>query len=200
MGVKYGLRSLSGNLAAAPALRSIFAPPLKNQGATITPGAVNRAARVTQIRTTPQTALLGRTGPRGAAIAGDDLAPIIVINTDHPMNRAESGRRFTMAHELCHLLHDRDRARRVTHSSTPWAPASVEQRANAFAAMLLMPPALVRRALAGAVRPISLNHAVTAARFMNVGIHAAIRHFANVGEITNEDRDWLLLELEAGVA
>lgn len=145
------------------------------------------------------TVALGRAGPRGVAIAGGDLAPTIVVNSQHPMNRAEAGRRFTMAHELCHLLHDRDRARRVTHSSTPWAPASVEQRANAFAAMILMPPALVRHALGGLPAPLALEGAVAAAKSMRVGIQAAIRHFANIGEITEDDRERLLDELAVGV-
>ena len=46
-------------------------------------------------------------------------------------------RRFTLAHELCHLIHDRGYGARLAIASGPWAPADVEQRANAFAAMLL---------------------------------------------------------------
>ena len=81
---------------------------------------------------------------RGLAVAGTDFSPRIVINRTHHFNRNESGKRFTIAHELCHVLFDRTRARRVTHASSgPWAAQGIEKRANAFAAYLLMPRALV---------------------------------------------------------
>jgi hypothetical protein len=131
---------------------------------------------------------LDEVGPRGAALAGDGLRPTIVINRDHPMNRAAAGRRFSIAHELCHILHDRGRGRRVTHSSTPWAPAAVEQRANAFAAMLLMPPEAIRRALPELSGNVSLETIADAAAAMQVSLRALIQHLANLNEIADEDR------------
>lgn len=139
----------------------------------------------------------GRSGPRGVALAGAGLAPTIVVNPDHPSNATPSGVRFTIAHELCHILHDRGRAQRVSHSSTPWAPVPVEQRANAFAAMLLMPSALVRRVLA---RKVTLEAVAEAAERMGVGVRAAIQHLANINEITNLKREELLAELDAAIA
>ncbi len=135
-------------------------------------------------------------GPRGAALAGDGLRPTIVINRDHPMNRAVAGRRFSIAHELCHVLHDRGRGRRVTHSSTPWAPAAVEQRANAFAAMLLMPPEVIRRVVPDLSGDVSLETIADAAASMQVSLRALIHHLANLNEITDEDRERLLEDLE----
>jgi Zn-dependent peptidase ImmA (M78 family) len=58
----------------------------------------------------------------------------------HP--NMESG---TLAHELCHIIFDRTRARRVTHVSGPWAAPGIERRANAFAAYILMPRAIAVR-------------------------------------------------------
>jgi hypothetical protein len=139
---------------------------------------------------------LDEAGPRGAALAGDGLRPTIVVNRDHPMNRAAVGRRFSIAHELCHILHDRGRGRRVTHSSTPWAPAAVEQRANAFAAMLLMPPEVVRRVVPDLSRAVSLETIADAAAAMQVSLRALIQHLANLNEIADEDRERLLQELE----
>jgi hypothetical protein len=139
---------------------------------------------------------LGEVGPRGAALAGDGLRPTIVINRDHPMNRAVAGRRFSISHELCHILHDRGRRRRVTHSSTPWAPAAVEQRANAFAAMLLMPPDVIRRVLPNLSGDVSLEAVASAAGAMQVSLRALIQHLANLNEIADEDRERLLQELE----
>lgn len=48
---------------------------------------------------------------------------------------------MTLAHELCHLLVDRSKAAPLMIASTPWAPAEIERRANAFAAELLLPRA-----------------------------------------------------------
>jgi hypothetical protein len=133
-------------------------------------------------------------GPLGVAVAGPDLTPTIVINQDHPTNRHEYGRRFTLAHELCHILHDRDRAGRVVHGSTRWAPLAIEQRANAFAAMLLMPPAAIR----GTFRPrpggATRADVIACARALHVGFRAAIQHLGNQGYISDDERDRLLDE------
>jgi IrrE N-terminal-like domain len=137
---------------------------------------------------------LDQDGPLGVALGGPDLKPTIVVNTDHAMNEHEHGERFTTAHELCHLLYDRDKARRVAHSSTQWAPLAVEQRANAFAAMLLMPPGAVRTAFRPRRRRVSLPEVVTMARELKVGLRAAIQHLGNQGYITDEDRRRLLDE------
>lgn len=141
---------------------------------------------------------LGGEGPRGVALAGSGLAPTIIVNVDYPMNGRETGSRFTKAHELCHILYDRDRARRVTHVSTPWAPAAVERRANAFAAMLLMPPELVQRLTPNLSSNVTLEDIADAAAQLGVGLRALIQHLANTDEISGELRDRLISELEDG--
>ena len=142
---------------------------------------------------------LGQDGPLGVALAGPDLMPTIVINHDHLMNQHDYGRRFTIAHELCHLLFDRDRTQRIAHSSGQWAPLVVEQRANAFAAMLLMPPSAVRAAFRPRHRRPARGDVVAMAKQLHVGLRAAIQHLANLGTITDEDRGRLLDEaVQAG--
>ena len=144
---------------------------------------------------------LDQDGPLGVTLAGPGLVPTIVVNMDHATNQHEFGKRFTTAHELCHLLHDRDQAQRVAHSSTQWAPLAVEQRANAFAAMLLMPPGAVRSAFSPRSRRASLAEVSAMARELKVGLRAAIQHLANLGHITDEDRARLLDEaVEIGPA
>lgn len=133
---------------------------------------------------------LGREGPRGVAFAGQGLRPTILVNTDHPMNQG-LGRRFTVAHELCHILFDRHRARPLAHSSTPWASPSVEQRANAFAAMLLMPPSRARRPAATSSTSLSRGVSVLAKK-LRVSRVALLRHLANLGEIDGHERDQML--------
>ena len=134
---------------------------------------------------------LGEQGPRGVALAGGELCATILVNLDDLRNSAR-GRRFTAAHELCHILFDRSRARSLAHSSTPWASPSVEQRANAFAAMLLMPPTRTRLSgsrddLAGLKREVG-----KLADKLKVSRSALKRHLANIDEIGVDERDFLL--------
>jgi Zn-dependent peptidase ImmA (M78 family) len=131
-------------------------------------------------------------GPRGVAIAGFSYTPTVVVNSDKSVNKTEPGKRFTLAHELCHILYDRDRARSVFHSSTPWAQPAVEQRANAFAAMLLMPPERLDFPERGT--PVAdLPQYVRETRDkLRVGRVALIRHLANLNLIGEFERDQLL--------
>lgn len=71
----------------------------------------------------------------------DNRAPLVLLNencarhADAEGKPMRSGIRFTLAHELCHLLIDRDSGSQLALVSGPWAPKAVEQRANAFAAV-----------------------------------------------------------------
>ena len=76
---------------------------------------------------------------RGVALAGVELTPAMVVNESSPCNQNGKGRRFAVAHELCHVLHDQGRAQGLARISGPRAHPAVEQRANAFAAWMLMP-------------------------------------------------------------
>ena len=133
---------------------------------------------------------LGEQGPRGVALAGNGLRPSILVNLEHPMNRG-FGRRFTEAHELCHILFDRHQARPLAHSSTPWAAPSIEQRANAFAAMLLMPTFRAKRPTATTLASLSRGVSILA-RKLGVSRIALRRHLANLGEIDGYERDHML--------
>ena len=79
---------------------------------------------------------------RAVALAGPKHRPAVLVN-DNVAYRSIQTRRFTLAHELCHILHDRNYGATLALASGPWAPVDVEKRANAFAAMLLMPTDLV---------------------------------------------------------
>ena len=133
---------------------------------------------------------LGEQGPRGVAMAGGDLRATILINLDNVRNSAR-GMRFTLAHELCHILFDRRSARGLAHSSTPWASPSIEQRANAFAAMLLMPPARAKLPKAMDLKELKQEVYRLADR-LNVSLGALKRHLANIDEISADELEWLL--------
>ena len=133
---------------------------------------------------------LGEQGPRGVALAGRDLRATILVNQDNLKNKFR-GRRFTLAHELCHILFDQGRARSLAHGSTPWASPSVEQRANAFAAMLLMPPSRARRPMATDLAELKRSVDRLADR-MRVSRMALKRHLSNMDEIGPHELDYLL--------
>jgi Zn-dependent peptidase ImmA (M78 family) len=172
---------------------------LDELGMTDIDGPFNLDSLLEQWHVVRRNEALDQDGPLGVALAGPDLVPTIVINIDHATNHHDYGKRFTTAHELCHLLYDRDRSRRIAHSSTQWAPLAVEQRANAFAAMLLMPPGAIRTAFSPGKKRVSRADVSDMARTLQVGLRAAIWHLHNLGHISDEDRTRLLDEaVEAG--
>jgi len=75
----------------------------------------------------------------GGAIWTGEKGPLLFLNPNSEKTKAPWGRRMVLAHELCHLLHDRGRSGSLKIVSTPWAPPLMERRANAFAAELLLP-------------------------------------------------------------
>lgn len=124
---------------------------------------------------------------RGVAIAGPGFSPAILVNTSSPFNKTQQGRKFTMAHELCHILFDRSRAKRLSHVSGAWTSPRVEKRANAFAAMFLASRAAVKRSFNGA-DPLKIKHQ---AETLELGYSALIEHLFNLGLIDEADRDQL---------
>lgn len=134
---------------------------------------------------------------RGVAVAGDEHRPGILINTTHRSNHYSSGRRFTMAHELCHLLHDRAFGDTLALVSGEWAPQDIEKRANAFAAMLLMPPVLVERALDELGGELSgADDAIQMADRLGTSTTALLRHLNNTDYLDDATFDGIQLELD----
>ena len=126
---------------------------------------------------------------RGVAIAGPQHRPGIVVNSRHVVNTDSAGRRFTLAHELCHLLFDREAGRRLAIASGPWAPRDVERRANAFAAMLLMPVSLVQRAVSRLTVSLATREGVLMVRDqLQVGRSSVLSHLKNLGFIDESDQ------------
>lgn len=138
---------------------------------------------------------LSDTALRAVSFVGEHHAPTILLNRRHRSFRRDSTRRFTLAHELCHLLYDRMHGAQLAIASGPWAPRAIEQRANAFAAWLLMPPDSLRSVLAWAPQPIrTLRDLAAVARILGVS-HTALReHLYNLGFIDEDDRDRLRLD------
>jgi len=124
---------------------------------------------------------------RGIAIAGDGYSPAIIVNTNSFYNRNEAGKRFTLAHELCHILYDRTRARKISHVSGQWAPARTEKRANAFAVMFLASTTALRKSFTSAKDDDI--HAL--AEQVSLGTSALIEHLFNINLIGDTERELL---------
>ena len=135
---------------------------------------------------------------RGVSIAGPQHRPGVAWNPKNPMNATPQGRRFTLAHELCHLLFDRDIGQRLAVASGPWAPRDIEKRANAFAAMLLMPWHLVHSAVAQLNEPLATETAVAnIARKLQTGFSATLRHLNNLEYITDFEQEQIEVERQS---
>jgi Zn-dependent peptidase ImmA (M78 family) len=133
---------------------------------------------------------------RGVALVSSEHRPTVAINGSSRYGKTAEARTFTMAHELCHLLYDRGRGRRLAVASGPWAPMEIEQRANAFAAHFLMPPEAIRSFLDGmSVEQIDGEMIDLLAAHFRVGRTAMIEHLHNLdlldSDLRAELRGWL---------
>lgn len=97
------------------------------------------------------------------------VQPTVLLNR-HPQVRPahHHGRRSTLAHELAHLLVDRERALPVAEVLGGEVDLEAEKRANAFAAEWLLPRAWAAQVLRQstgidqAIETLSRSHAVSA--------------------------------------
>ncbi len=142
--------------------------------------------------------MLDDTKIRAVAIAGPRHRPTVLLNGSHEF-QDETRRRFTLAHELCHILHDRGHAARLAIASGPWAPPDVEQRANAFAAMLLMPEPLVAQAVKSLSRPVTEAEDVgRVAHRLHTSFTATLDHLYNLGYVDDTTREAVREGIEMG--
>jgi Zn-dependent peptidase ImmA (M78 family) len=126
---------------------------------------------------------------RAVSVFGPTQRPHVFNNSGTRWGQSPSVRRFTLAHELCHLLLDREYGDELAIATGPWAPVAVEQRANAFAAAFLMPTWLLRNALAGATAPADDPNTIrSVSTGLRVSASSLIDRLYNLGEITFDDR------------
>lgn len=128
---------------------------------------------------------------RAIAVAGQPFRPTVGLNTRYRWADDRS-RRFSFAHELCHILFDQSRRQRVAVVSGPWAPRDVERRANAFAAGLLMPPSAIERVIEDDGLHIETVAGMAAlSDALGAGASATLQHTYNLGYIDRATRDIL---------
>jgi len=128
---------------------------------------------------------------RACSILGVHHVPSVIHNEASSFD-SDNARRFSSAHELCHLLFDQSRAQKVAIASGPWAPRGLEQRANAFAAMFLMPPELIVGAISDVPDPINIDGISAIANRLHVSRRALVEHLYNLTLMGESERDELL--------
>jgi Zn-dependent peptidase ImmA (M78 family) len=126
---------------------------------------------------------------RAVSVFGPTQRPHVFCNRRTIWGTAEPVRRFTLAHELCHLILDRDYGDELAIASGPWAPLAIEQRANAFAAAFLMPTWLLREALNAIGLPASDPNAIrSVSARLRVSVSSLVDRLYNLGELTLDER------------
>lgn len=113
----------------------------------------------------------------GVAIVRAQGGSTVLINENNERNATAQGRRFTMAHELCHILIDHELGRPLALASGPWTSPKIEQRANAFAAMFLMPKDIIE----GILKDSPDVTVTQVSSTMNTGKKATAQHMKNIG-------------------
>ncbi len=82
---------------------------------------------------------LGTALVRALAAWGTHHGPGVILNSGHRRSKVPAHVRADLAHEVCHLLMDRDAAVPAADVLAGRSDRAVEKRANAFAAEILMP-------------------------------------------------------------
>lgn len=128
----------------------------------------------------------------GLAIFAPGKSPLVGVNLTGKYSSTRWGRRMTLAHELCHLLYDLSEEDSVGIVSNPWAPELLEKRANAFAAMLLMPREALENILLDSARQWTPEDLHGAMKKLGVGRTALMNHLHNLGFISHSEKEaWL---------
>ena len=115
----------------------------------------------------------------GLTFAAPGLPPLIVLNTDQPADRM----RFTLAHELGHLVMHR------------FPSANMENEAHAFASALLMPASDIRPNLQA--RRIDLPLLAALKPEWRVSMQSIIMRAKSLGLLTRNQEEYLWKQMSA---
>jgi len=115
----------------------------------------------------------------GVCVGTPGYSPLVTLNSNCPDASGMSGRRVTLAHELCHLLFDRAGLRSLARFEGGGADSDrlIEMRANAFAVELLIPMAIL---VGDAGLVVDDARLAEIAEERKVSLHALRRHANNL--------------------
>ncbi len=115
---------------------------------------------------------MGGSAVSGVTVSAPGLPPMIALNADQPADRM----RFTLAHELGHIVMHR------------FPGADMEREANAFASALLMPAAEIRAAMSGR---IDLRRLAALKPEWRVSMQGLLYRAQSLGLIGKSEAGWL---------
>lgn len=116
---------------------------------------------------------MGGSSVSGVTMSVPGLLPVILLNNDQPSDRA----RFTLAHELAHLVMHR------------FPNPSMEKQANTFASALLMPADEIRNAFMG--QRIDLKRLAALKPEWKVSMQALLYRAQSLGLVTMKQASYL---------
>jgi Zn-dependent peptidase ImmA (M78 family) len=153
-------------------------------------GWVDIAELLETLKVTVNRVTLSDAEVRAVSVVANGHGACIAVNDAYKHGTRDAVLRFTLAHELAHLLLDRERGVDLAVTSGDWAPQVIEQRANAFAAAFLMPSRLVSTALqeVGGVFAEYETIRKVAAR-LRVSVASLADRLYNLDLLTRDDRD-----------
>jgi Zn-dependent peptidase ImmA (M78 family) len=131
----------------------------------------------------------------GVALFGPGHCPTAAVNLTGTFSKHPSGRRMTLAHELCHLLFDGRTGGRFGLVSNNWAYYPAERRANAFAAYFLAPDAAIASVLPRDSTTWTRGMLNAARIHLGVGVQTLTWNLYRLGWISDGERQAWLDEL-----
>jgi Zn-dependent peptidase ImmA (M78 family) len=153
-------------------------------------GWVDIAALLESLNVAVFRVTLSDPGVRAVSVVANGQGACIAVNSEYKHGTREAVLRFTLAHELAHLLLDRERGVDLAITSGDWAPQAIEQRANAFAAAFLMPTKLVLAAMKEVGGDVSDYETVKGvATRLKVSVASLADRLYNLELLTRDDRD-----------
>jgi Zn-dependent peptidase ImmA (M78 family)/transcriptional regulator with XRE-family HTH domain len=120
---------------------------------------------------------MGQTSVSGVTFSSPGLPPLIALNSEQPADRM----RFTLAHELGHLVMHR------------FPSLQMEEEANAFASALLMPEADIRQYFT--TRRVDLALLAAMKPEWKVSMQAILMRAKSIGAITENQSQYLWKQL-----
>lgn len=132
-----------------------------------------------------------------ASLWEDGAIPVIVLNESSQRTRRSLPRRATLAHELCHLLHDSGEHDLTTQLSgrEKGVETAIEQRARSFAPAFLAPRDEVRhwfRAGGGGKMRSPETRVIALARRWGLSFEGAAWHAKNCGLVQSRTAERLV--------
>ena len=114
----------------------------------------------------------------GISVSHPGIPPLIFVNYNNPMDRV----RFTLAHEVAHL---------IMHRIPPSDNVDIEEQADRFASEFLMP----KNDISHALNDLSLQKLATLKLYWKVSMGALLKRASDLGKVTERYSRYLWMQM-----